>query len=202
MLYLAVVIGSLLNVAFAQQAVEAKAVEGTAGDAQKEVRIQRIVVEGSRLPAASVIRLVQLQVGQKVNFLTVHAAVQRASKVGLIENIAFEYESVPESDSTVVLHLRCKDFPPSAQASIQIPKVDAEDVWKWLAGVDPLFTREMPPTEAAIQLYSGWIAKYMESHGEPDFLKTQAIIADASSSKGGSETDRLVFKAVKRRGVK
>jgi hypothetical protein len=181
---------------------EPQAVEGAAGDAQKMVKIKRIVVEGTRLPHLSVIRLAQLQAGQEVNFLTVQTALQKVSKVGLIENIDFEYESVPDADTEVILRLRCRDFAPSAKAKIEIPNVAEDEVWKWLAGVDPLFTREMPPTEAAIRLYSFWIGKYFESHGQPDFQKTHAVIADASSSKGGAETDLLVFKPVKRRGVK
>jgi hypothetical protein len=68
--------------------------------------------------------------------------------------------------------------------------------------VDPLFTREMPPTEAAIRLYSHWIGKYMESHGSPKFEDTSAIVSAGSSSTGGSVTDRLVFKVAKRRSVK
>jgi hypothetical protein len=39
------------------QGQEAK--EGTAGDAQRLVTIQQIVVEGTRLPARSVVRLAQ-----------------------------------------------------------------------------------------------------------------------------------------------
>ena len=40
----------------------------------------------------------------------------------------------------------------------------------------------MPPTEAAIQLYSHWITKYMESHESPKFQENFAVKADASSS--------------------
>jgi hypothetical protein len=91
---------------------------------------------------------------------------------------------------------------PSAKASIQIAKVDESDVWTWLAQVDPLFTSEMPPNEAAIRLYSNWIGKYMESHGYPSFQTNFAILADGSNSAGGPVPDRLVFRVVKRRGVK
>jgi len=57
----------------------------------------------------------------------------------------------------------------------------------------------MPPTEAAIKLYPFWIGKYMESHGDPNFRTNFGVITDASSSSGGTSTDRLVFKVAKRR---
>ena len=178
------------------------ATEGTAGDALKLVTIRKITVEGSRFPALSVIKLAQIKAGDQVNFEKLYAAMQKAAKSGLISNIAFEYESLPDQDTNVVLHLKCLDVKPTAKASIVIAKIQEDDVWTWLATeVDPLFTREMPPTEAAIRLYSHWIGKYMESHGDPEFQENYTIVADASSSSGGSAPDRLVFKVTKLRGV-
>ena len=121
---------------------------------------------------------------------------------GLINNIDFEYESLPDKETDVVLHLKCTDVKPTAKASIQIPQVNEDDVWNWLGQADPLFTREMPPNEAAIRLYSLWIGKYMESHGNPKFAEAFAVVADAANASGGNATDQLIFKVVKRRGVK
>jgi hypothetical protein len=98
--------------------------------------------------------------------------------------------------------MKCTDVKPAAEAFIQISSVNEDDVWNWLAQVDPLFTRDMPPTEAAIQLYSHWIAKYMESHDTAKFQEKFAVKADASSSSGGNVTDLLVFKVIKRRAAK
>ena len=179
-----------------------EAKEGTAGDAQKLVTIRRITVEGSRFTALSVIHLAQIKAGDEVNFAKLYAAVQKATNSGLIQNIAFEYESLPEKDTDVILHLKCIDVKPTATASIQIANVPQDDVWNWLATqIDPLFTRDMPPTEAAIRLYSHWIGKYMESHGDPQFAENFTIRADAASSTGGAAPDRLVFKAVKLKAV-
>jgi hypothetical protein len=175
--------------------------EATAGDAQKLVKIRRILVEGSRLSALSVIHLAQIKAGDEVNFIKLHGALQKVTQSGLI-SIDFEYESLPDSETDVVLHMRCTDVKPTATASIHIPKVSEEELWAWLAQVDPLFTRELPPTEAAIRLYSNWIAKFMESHGDPKFQDNFAVTADASSSTGGTVPDRLVLKVVKRRGLK
>jgi hypothetical protein len=192
----------VLFAVFLTPAPAQEAKEGTAGDARKLVTIRRIIVENTRLPALSVVRLAQIKAGDEVNFLKLHSAMQKVTQSGLISNIDFEYESLPDKETEVVLHLKCTDVKPAAKASIQIPKVNEDDVWIWLAGVDPLFTREMPPNEAAIRLYSNWIGKYMESHGDPKFQENFGVVADASNSTGGDAPDRLVFKAVKRRGAK
>lgn len=183
----------------AAQAQDAK--EGTPGDAQKLVKIKRILVEGTRLPTLSVIRLAQIKAGDQVNFAILQTALQKVTQTGLISSIDFEYESLEDSETDVILHMKCTDVKPSAKASIQIPTVNEDEVWTWLAEqVDPLFTRDMPPTEAAIRLYSHWIGKYMASHGSSNFDDNFAVTATASSSTGAAAPDRLVFKVVKRRG--
>jgi hypothetical protein len=192
----------LLALTLCRGALGQDAKEATAGDAQKLVTIRRIFVEGTRLPTLSVIRLAEIKVGDQVNFLKLHGALQKVTKSGLISNIDFEYESLPDIETEVVLHMKCTDVAPVAKATIAIPQVNENDVWAWLGQVDPLFTRDMPPTEAAIKLYSYWIGKYMEAHGAPDFQKAFAIVADASSSTGGNDTDRLLFKVAKRRVIK
>jgi hypothetical protein len=192
----------LLVLASLALATGQEAKEGTAGDAQKLVTIQKIAVEGTRLPARSVIRLAQIQVGDQVNFVKLNDALQKVMRSGLISHIDFEYESLPDKETDVILHMKCTDEKPVAKASIQIPKVNEEEVWTWLANVDPILTRDMPPTEAAIRLYSFWIGKYMEDHGDPNFKKRFSVVANASSSTGGDATDRLIFKVTKLRSAK
>ncbi len=179
-----------------------EAKEGIAGDAQKIVKIRRIFVEGTRLPTLSVIRLAQIKAGDDVNFAKLQGAFQKVVQTGLISGIDFEYESLPDKETEVVLHMKCTDVKPVAKASIEIKDVNEEDVWTWLVQVDPLFTREMPPTEAAIRFYSNMITKYMETHGSPTFQESFGIVATASNSTGGTTADRLVFKVAKRRGGK
>src|SRR4051812_46435641 len=102
MIFLSVVFSVSFTAAWAQDAKEA-----TFGDAQKLVTIQQIVVEGTRFPAQSVIRLAQIKVGDQVNFVKLQGALQKVTQSGLIANIAFEYESLPEKETDVVLHMKC-----------------------------------------------------------------------------------------------
>jgi hypothetical protein len=72
MRFLLVIICLFLTAALGQEVKE-----GTAGDAQKMVTIRRIMVEGTRIPALSVIRLAQIKAGDQVNFVLLHAAMKK-----------------------------------------------------------------------------------------------------------------------------
>src|SRR5207248_2704792 len=98
---------------------------------------RKIIVEGTRLPGQSVIRMAEIKIGDQVNFVKLFGAMQKVTKTGLIINIDFEYESLPTAETDIALHMKCKDDPPTAKGSIQIAKVNEDDVWKWLAEVDP-----------------------------------------------------------------
>ena len=154
-------------------------------DGLVQVKIQSIRVEGSRLPAASVIKLLQLNIGQEANEKTVRAALQRANLSGLFSSIAFNYESEPGSKD-VELILDVHDEKPVLPAAIHVPKVDEEEVWQWLKGVDALFTRELPPTDLAIRLYSNYIMKYLQSKGRDEFIVGR-VLGDAGGKPASVE---------------
>src|SRR6266852_3494661 len=87
-----------------------------------QVKIQSIRVQGSRLPAASIIRLLELRIGQEANEKTVRAALQHANLSGLFSSITFNYESEPGSKD-VELILDVHDEKPLLPAAIHVPKV-------------------------------------------------------------------------------
>jgi len=138
-------------------------------DGLVHVRIQSIRVQGSRLPAASIIKLLELKAGQEATEKTIRAALQHANGSGLFSSIDFNYESEPGSKD-VELILDVHGEKPLLPAAIHVPKVDEEEVWQWLKGVDALFTRELPPTDLAIRMYSNYIMKYLQSRGRDEFI--------------------------------
>jgi hypothetical protein len=46
--------------------------------------------------------------------------------------------------------------------------VEEDDVWKYLASVDPLFTRELPRSIAALHLYETFINKYLDKQARTE----------------------------------
>ena len=154
-------------------------------DGLVQVKIQSIRVQGSRLPAASVIKLLDLKIGQEANEKTVRAALQRATLSGLFKSIDFNYESEPGSKE-VELILDVHDEKPLLPAAIHVPKLDQEGVWQWLASIDPLFTRELPQTDGAIRLYSNYIMKFLKSKGRDEFILGQ-VLGDAAGKPASIE---------------
>ena len=150
---------------------------------KQPVKIQAIRIKGSRLPEKSILHLTGLQVGQMIDEAKVRSALQHANDSGLFTNVAYTYESL--SDSTdVTLELQITDQLPLVPATIKIPKIDAEQVWQYLQNFDPLFTRELPQTEKAINLYAGYITKYLESQNRTDVRITGNVLGSNERATG------------------
>jgi surface antigen-like variable number repeat protein len=143
--------------------------------AKQAVKLQEIRVQGSRLPAKSILRLTGLQAGQTIDEARLRTALKRANDSGLFKNITYDYESAPDS-TDVILELKVDDQLPLTPATIKIPNVDAEQVWLYLQNFDPLFTRELPYTDSAIKLYARYITKYLETLGRTDIAVIGKIL--------------------------
>ena len=147
------------------------------------VTIERLTVKGSRLATPSVEYLSGLRPGMKVNEAGVRRAAQRIADSGLVKNVGYQYESL-SSPRSVELEFTISDELPLLAASIQIPDVDAEDVWAYLHGIDPLYTRELPRTQKAIALYTRAIERYFASQKKIVHVAT-VITADAKGNASG-----------------
>ena len=153
----------------------------SAGD--EIVTIERLTVKGSRLATPSVQYLSGLRPGMKVNEASVRRAAQRIAESGLVKNVGYQYESL-SSPRSVELEFTISDELPLLPASIQIPDVDAEDVWTYLHGIDPLFTRELPRTQKAIAFYTRAIERYFASQKRMLHLATVITADDRGNASG------------------
>lgn len=171
-----------------------QAATGSSEDAKKAVTVRSFTVEGTRLPAKSVVRLTELKSGATVTFAEVFKAMQKVTSTGLIDNIDFEYESLPDKDTEVVLKLKCRDTKPIVPATVKIAGVEDLQVWKWLQQIDPLFVAELPPVERAIRFYEAWVTKFMEANGQPEFRDKYAIESQTLFKNNAPE--RVVFSVV------
>ena len=167
--------------------VQGNAPRGSTSDAADEiVNIERLTVRGSRLGAGSVRFLSGLRPGMKVNEAAVRKAAQRIADSGLVKNVGYQYQSL-SSERSVELEFTITDEMPLLPATIEIPDVDAEDVWAYLLGIDPVFTRELPRTQRAIAFYTRSIERYLASQrGTLRTLKIATVItADESGNASG-----------------
>jgi len=154
-----------------------------ASAADEIVTIERLTVTGSRLAAPSVQYLSGLHPGMKVNEAAVRRAAQRIADSGLVKNVGYQYQSL-SSVRSVELEFTIADEMPLLPATIQIPDVEAEDVWAYLHSVDPLFTRELPRTQKAIAFYTRYIERFFSS--QKRVLRVASVItADEAGNAAG-----------------
>jgi len=149
-------------------------------EANKLVRIEEIKVHGTRLPADSVIRLSGLAVGQDVNDLKVNSACHKITATGLVKTVDYGYEVYPDKPGAV-LTLTLADEEPLFPAKIQ-PKGDEEQLWGCLASSDPLFTRELPRTERALNYYSAAIERCLKLAGRENEYAAAVVSGDAQGN--------------------
>ncbi len=150
------------------------------------VKVDRISIEGSRFELSSVEMLTGLRPGQKINETSLRKAIQRMLDSGLTKNIEYYYESLSDPAS-VALSLKITDESPLLPASIQIPDVEAEDVWGYLKSIDPLFTRELPRTQKALAFYGRYIERYLAS------IRRSGHVATVITADPGGNANGIVF---------
>ena len=145
-------------------------------DPSKLVEIGGFDVKGSRIPADSIIRLSGLKAGQQANYSIIDAACHRITSTGLVKMIDYAYETFP-GKSGVVLSLTLTDELPLFPAKV-VPPEDADKIWGCLQAADPIFTRELPNTRAALNFYSANINRCIEIHGQHDAYVHASVACD------------------------
>jgi hypothetical protein len=161
-------------------------------DSEELVRIQKFTVQGTRFEPHSIQILTGLSPGVEINEAVVRKAIGRMMESGLVKSVDYNYESLKDPKS-VVLELNIIDETPLLPATIEIPGVDAEQVWQYLASLDPLFTRELPRTQKALDFYIHGITDYLRTNKRKDVI-VSIITGDATGEATG-----IIFKPAERR---
>lgn len=148
----------------------------TPGDGM--VEIEKITVEGTRLPSDSVIRLFGIKVHDRVNKLIVNTACQKIAATGLVKTINYAYEVYPDQPA-VNLILTVTDEGPLLPATIR-PAGDETRLWSEMQALDPIFSRELPPTEKALDFYSRNLEKCLQAERRNNEYANPNVTADSS----------------------
>ena len=145
-------------------------------DPDKLVELDGFDVKGTLIPAESISRLSGLKVGQQVNYSIINEACHKITSTGLVKMIDYAYEKYP-GKSGVILSLTVTDELPLFSAKI-IPPEDTDKIWGCLQSADPIFTRELPNTRAALNFYSSNINRCIEIHGQHDAYVHASVACD------------------------
>ena len=151
--------------------------------AERLLEVESIHVQGTRLTSNSVIRLSGIKLHDRVNDRIVNAACHRITATGLVKSVDYAYDAYPDRP-TVTLKLTIVDEAPRLPAKIR-PSADEDWLWASLEAVDPLFTRELPPTEKALAFYSKNFDKCLEVKGRSNEYVASDVTADTSGKLTG-----------------
>jgi hypothetical protein len=135
-----------------------------------------IQVQSTHLPAASIVRLLGLQVGQAVNSNTLSAASDRVLATGLVADITYSY--LPQSNpARVAVVAKLWDEKPLLPATI-FPSQNETAMWSCLQASDPIFLQELPNTRNALLFYVANMNKCIAATSNQSLHAVAKVICD------------------------
>jgi hypothetical protein len=116
-----------------------------------------------------------------VNDLIVNTACHKITATGLVTTVDYAYAVYPDRSGAELI-LTIADQGPLLPPSIK-PAGDENALWSSLQAIDPIFTRELPPTEKALAFYSRNIERCLRASGRSNEYAAAKVTGD---SKGDS----------------
>jgi|HubBroStandDraft_1064217.scaffolds.fasta_scaffold61417_1 outer membrane protein assembly factor BamA len=148
--------------------------------------LDSVRVEGSSVPRAVVMEIASLEIGMPVNKASIEDACKKLGETGIFESAAYLYGPVPNGGYTVTLTLADERAP--IPASIDIPGVDGEEVWRWLISRFPVLDHKIPDLGTAQQFVAQQIEGHLNDLHLSDRLRGRHLTArmESNLSSGGS----------------
>ena len=113
-----------------------------------------------------------------------------------MKNVEYAYDAYPDRPG-VDLVLTISDEGPLLAAAIK-PATDESRLWSALQALDPVFTRELPPTEKALNFYSKNIEKCLQAGGRNNEYVNANVTADPSGKLIGIVFEVRQYNALSR----
>lgn len=151
--------------------------------AERLMEVERITVSGTRLASESVIRLSGIKLHDNVNDLIVNKACHNITATGLVRSVDYAYDAYPDRPG-IDLILKIRDEEPLLPGMIK-PKADEDLFWSALQSIDPIFTRDLPPTERALAFYTKSLDKCLHNMGRINEYFASDVIADSTGKLTG-----------------
>ncbi|MEO8369761.1 MAG: hypothetical protein ABI806_11205 [Candidatus Solibacter sp.] len=125
------------------------------------IPLESVDIEGSTIPAAVVLEMAGLKLDAPIDKAGIEQACQKLRETGLFASISYRYAPGPKQGYAVTLSLA--DQAPLAEASIDIPGVDAAETWRWLVARFHRFDRVAPQADTAQQYLAHEIERHVGS---------------------------------------
>jgi len=128
--------------------------------------LEDVKISGSRVPAAVVMEIGGLKLGQSVNKADIEVACQKLGQSGIFESVNYGYAPGPKKGYVVTLELT--DPHKLMDASIDVAGADDKALWTYIETQFPAFQHRVPESDEADQ----YLARILERklgqtlHGE------------------------------------
>ena len=120
--------------------------------------LESVSVEGTALSKDVVLELAGLRLGSPIDQAAMQTASQKLNDSGMFASVNYSYASGAEHGYALTLKLA--DPQALFRAAIDIPGVNEDETWKWLASRYPSLDHKVPANDAAQQ----FLARKLEEH--------------------------------------
>jgi outer membrane protein assembly factor BamA len=146
---------------------------GPAASQNAAFPLESVNAEGSSMPQAAILELSGLRIGSQIDKTGIEEACRKLQETGMFTSISYRYAPGPKKGYAVTLALADQ---PAVRAAIDVPGVDENEAWTWLASKFPQFNRKVPQSGAAQK----YIAQQLGAHLGPA-LHGQALVVTLES---------------------
>ena len=123
--------------------------------------LEALAIEGSTVPQSAIVEISGMALTNPINKADIEKACVALQESGLFSQIAYRYAPGPKNGYVVTLTL--EDASPLVAAEIDVPGVDSDAAWQWLASKFGRFNRRVPQSGAAQAILGKQIAQRLGS---------------------------------------
>ena len=121
--------------------------------------LESVAVEGTTLSKEVVLELSALHIGSAVDKGAIDAAAQRLNESGLFESVNYRYGPGPKRGYVVTFQVA--DPRKLLKATVDVPGIDEDELWKWLAARYPTLNHKTPEAEAGQKFVGAKIEEHL-----------------------------------------
>jgi outer membrane protein assembly factor BamA len=125
--------------------------------------LESVAIEGSALSKQTILEIAHFRLGAPVDKAAIDAGCKKLEESGLFESINYRYAPGPNRGYALTLTLT--DQSNLSEAAIDIPGINEDELWKWLAARYPAFDRKVPSVPTAQDFLARQIAQHLATNG-------------------------------------
>ena len=149
--------------------------------------LESVSVEGTTLSKDAVLNLAGLHIGSPIDKSAIEAASQKLNESGMFESVNYRYAQAPKQGYALTLMLA--DPRSLFNATIDIPGVNEDELWRWLSSTYPLLNHKVPANEAAQR----FVSRKLEDHLGPA-LEGHHIVGQLETEFGRGNKSSISFR--------